>query len=86
MATCDTERRLQMFSIDRAFHNEAVGSTHLAEFRQVEGVVADDRLTLADLIGMVFASNRSRWVLQPLQHYRFYANLLPNDRNRKLAL
>lgn len=42
----------KMFSIDRVFRNEAVDMTHLAEFHQVEGVVADFNLTLADLIGM----------------------------------
>lgn len=41
----------KMFSIDRVFRNEAVDMTHLAEFHQVEGVVADFNLTLADLIG-----------------------------------
>lgn len=47
----------KMFSIDRVFRNEAVDMTHLAEFHQVEGVVADRNLTLADLIG---ASQSSR--------------------------
>lgn len=42
---------VKMFSIDRVFRNEAVDATHLAEFHQVEGVVADYGLTLADLIG-----------------------------------
>ena len=42
---------MKMFSIDRVFRNEAVDATHLAEFHQVEGVVADYGLTLADLIG-----------------------------------
>lgn len=42
---------VKMFSIDRVFRNEAVDMTHLAEFHQVEGVVADRGLTLADLIG-----------------------------------
>jgi phenylalanyl-tRNA synthetase alpha chain len=41
----------KMFSIDRVFRNEAVDMTHLAEFHQVEGVIADRNLTLADLIG-----------------------------------
>lgn len=41
----------KLFSIDRVFRNEAVDATHLAEFHQVEGVVADHNLTLADLIG-----------------------------------
>lgn len=45
----------KMFSIDRVFRNEAVDATHLAEFHQVEGVVADRNLTLADLIGASFA-------------------------------
>jgi phenylalanyl-tRNA synthetase alpha subunit len=36
----------KMFSIDRVFRNEAVDMTHLAEFHQVEGVVADFNLRL----------------------------------------
>ena len=48
------------------FRNEAVDATHLAEFHQVEDVVANYGLTLADLIGMVFASNISRWVPEPI--------------------
>lgn len=41
------------FSIDRVFRNEAVDATHLAEFHQVEGVIADYGLTLGDLIGFM---------------------------------
>ena len=41
------------FSIDRVFRNEALDATHLAEFHQVEGVVADRGLSLADLIGII---------------------------------
>lgn len=41
----------KLFSIDRVFRNETMDATHLAEFHQVEGVVADRNLTLADLIG-----------------------------------
>ncbi|KAF8341638.1 tRNA synthetases class II core domain (F)-domain-containing protein [Cantharellus anzutake] len=44
---------VKMFSIDRVFRNEAVDATHLAEFHQVEGVVADVGLTLGDLIGFM---------------------------------
>jgi len=33
------------------FRNETLDATHLAEFHQVEGVVADYNLTLGDLIG-----------------------------------
>lgn len=44
-------RPSKLFSIDRVFRNEAVDATHLAEFHQVEGVVADKNITLGDLIG-----------------------------------
>nr|ASF90249.1 hypothetical protein SPAR05340 [Bartheletia paradoxa] len=46
-------RPAKLFSIDRVFRNEAVDATHLAEFHQVEGVVADKNLTLGDLIGFM---------------------------------
>ncbi|KAK3372523.1 phenylalanyl-tRNA synthetase subunit alpha [Podospora didyma] len=38
------------FSIDRVFRNETVDATHLAEFHQVEGVIADYNLTLGGLM------------------------------------
>ncbi|TQS32910.1 hypothetical protein Golomagni_06763, partial [Golovinomyces magnicellulatus] len=38
------------FSIDRVFRNETVDATHLAEFHQVEGVIADYELTLGGLM------------------------------------
>ena len=41
------------FSIDRVFRNESVDATHLAEFHQVEGFIADYDLTLGDLIGVL---------------------------------
>lgn len=41
------------FSIDRVFRNESTDQTHLAEFHQCEGVIADYGLTLRDLIGML---------------------------------
>lgn len=44
-------RPAKYFSIDRVFRNEAVDRTHLAEFHQIEGVVAGVGLTLGDLIG-----------------------------------
>ncbi|GAB9470361.1 Phenylalanine-trna ligase, alpha subunit [Globisporangium polare] len=43
------------FSIDRVFRNESMDATHLAEFHQVEGVVADYDLSLGDLIGVIKA-------------------------------
>lgn len=41
------------FSIDRVFRNESVDATHLAEFHQVEGVIADFGLSLGGLIGFM---------------------------------
>jgi phenylalanyl-tRNA synthetase alpha chain len=41
------------FSIDRVFRNESVDQTHLAEFHQIEGLIADRNLTLGDLIGTI---------------------------------
>ncbi len=41
------------FSIDRVFRNEAMDATHLCEFHQVEGLVADRNLTLGNLIGII---------------------------------
>lgn len=39
------------FSIDKVFRNETLDATHLAEFHQVEGVIADVNLSLGELIG-----------------------------------
>ncbi|CAH1775482.1 unnamed protein product [Owenia fusiformis] len=46
---------VKYFSIDRVFRNETLDATHLAEFHQVEGVVADYGLTLGDLMGVIHA-------------------------------
>ena len=43
------------FSIDRVFRNESMDRTHLAEFHQCEGLVADYDLSLAHLIGTIEA-------------------------------
>merc|ERR1712061_967576 len=40
------------FSIDRVFRNETLDHTHLAEFHQVEGFIADRNLGLGHLIGV----------------------------------
>ncbi|KAI9749472.1 MAG: Phenylalanyl-tRNA synthetase, beta subunit, cytoplasmic [Lichina confinis] len=48
-------RPARYFSIDRVFRNETVDATHLAEFHQVEGVIADFGLTLGGLIGFMEA-------------------------------
>lgn len=44
---------VKLFSIDRVFRNETLDATHLAEFHQIEGVVADVNLSLADLMGVI---------------------------------
>lgn len=43
------------FSIDRVYRNETLDATHLAEFHQIEGLVADYNLNLGHLIGMLQA-------------------------------
>ena len=50
----ETFRPAKYFSIDRVFRNETLDATHLAEFHQIEGVVADYNLTLGDLIGILY--------------------------------
>ena len=42
-------RPARYFSIDRVFRNETVDATHLAEFHQIEGVIADFGLTLGGM-------------------------------------
>lgn len=41
------------FSIDRVFRNETLDATHLAEFHQIEGLVADKNLSLGHLKGVI---------------------------------
>ncbi|CRL05863.1 CLUMA_CG019055, isoform A [Clunio marinus] len=41
------------FSIDKVFRNETLDATHLAEFHQVEGVIAGVDITLGDLMGII---------------------------------
>ncbi|EDV23328.1 uncharacterized protein TRIADDRAFT_27353 [Trichoplax adhaerens] len=46
---------VKYFSIDKVFRNESVDATHLAEFHQVEGVVADYDVSLASLISILYS-------------------------------
>lgn len=55
------------FSIDRVYRNESVDATHLAEFHQIEGLIADRGLTLGDLIGTL----QSFFAKLGLQRLRF---------------
>mmetsp|Transcript_31659 Transcript_31659/g.30955 ORF Transcript_31659/g.30955 Transcript_31659/m.30955 type:complete len:164 (-) Transcript_31659:56-547(-) len=43
---------MKYFSIDRVFRNETLDATHLAEFHQIEGVVADRNIGLNHLLGI----------------------------------
>jgi len=46
---------VKYFSIDRVFRNETLDATHLAEFHQIEGVIADYGISLGNLIGILYA-------------------------------
>merc|ERR1719473_2027903 len=55
------------FSIDRVFRNETIDATHLAEFHQVEGFVADRGLSLGHMIGLFmeifgFHPGLNKWI------------------------
>lgn len=54
LAQEETFKPVKYFSIDRVFRNETLDATHLAEFHQVEGLIADYNLTLGDLIGVLY--------------------------------
>jgi phenylalanyl-tRNA synthetase alpha chain len=46
---------VKYFSIDRVFRNETLDATHLAEFHQCEGLVADRGIGLSNLMGTIAA-------------------------------
>lgn len=84
----DGFRPAKLFSIDRVFRNETMDATHLAEFHQVEGVVADRNLTLADLIGALwilplYIFPPYGYLLITLHLHRFHADFLPEDGNEE---
>ncbi|EZG67417.1 phenylalanyl-tRNA synthetase alpha subunit [Gregarina niphandrodes] len=43
----------RFFSIDRVFRNETLDATHLAEFHQIEGIVASTTASLSELMGII---------------------------------
>lgn len=53
LAQQETFTPVKYFSIDRVFRNESLDATHLAEFNQIEGLVADYNLTLGNLMGII---------------------------------
>ena len=44
---------IKHFSIDRVFRNETLDVTHLAEFHQCEGLIADRNIGLSHLMGVI---------------------------------
>lgn len=44
---------VKYFSIDRVFRNETLDATHLAEFHQCEGLIADKGIGLSNLMGVI---------------------------------
>ena len=48
----DGFKPMKYFSIDRVFRNETTDATHLAEFHQCEGVIADYDIGLSHLLGI----------------------------------
>ena len=46
----DKDKPYKFFSVSKVFRNETPDATHLPEFYQIEGVVYDDDLSVADLI------------------------------------
>lgn len=49
----DTFTPKKYFSIDRVFRNETLDYTHLAEFHQIEGLIADYDLNLGNLMAVI---------------------------------
>lgn len=44
---------MKYFSIDRVYRNENLDATHLAEFHQIEGFIADRNIGLSHLLGIL---------------------------------
>ena len=44
---------MKYFSIDKVFRNETLDATNLAEFHQVEGVIADNNIGLSHLLSIM---------------------------------
>lgn len=70
------------FSIDRVYRNETLDATHLAEFHQVEGVVADHNFSIKNLMGVIGVRLSAFLVCTPTHqgcfHY-FLQSGVPSD-------
>jgi len=53
LATNDCKKPRKFFAIGRVFRNEATDYKHLAEFHQVEGIIAWENATFTDLLGIL---------------------------------
>ncbi|XP_065321599.1 phenylalanine--tRNA ligase alpha subunit-like isoform X2 [Gordionus sp. m RMFG-2023] len=51
--TADNFKPCKYFSIDKVYRNENLDATHLAEFHQIEGIIADYDLSLGHLMGVL---------------------------------
>jgi phenylalanyl-tRNA synthetase alpha chain len=51
--TLAKRKRGKFFAIGRVFRNEAIDFKHLAEFHQVEGIIADESVTFRQLLGVL---------------------------------
>lgn len=51
--TAEGFKPMKYFSIDRVFRNETLDATHLAEFHQIEGFIADRNIGLSHLLGIM---------------------------------
>jgi len=51
--TLAKRKKGKFFAIGRVFRNEAIDFKHLAEFHQVEGIIADESVTFRQLLGIL---------------------------------
>jgi phenylalanyl-tRNA synthetase alpha chain len=51
--TLAKRKKGKFFAIGRVFRNEAIDFKHLAEFHQVEGIIADESVTFRQLLGVL---------------------------------
>lgn len=53
LAKLEDKKPRKFFSVGRVFRNEAIDFKHLAEFHQVEGIIAYENATFRDLLGIL---------------------------------
>ncbi len=70
----DKSYPLRYFSIGRNFRRDVIDAKHLPEFNQLEGIVADESLTLRDLLGILEAFALE---IAEAEEYKFKAGYFP---------